>query len=78
MKIAFFAILISLAGCAHQKDDLTVCPEHRDLRCLGDTICTMDNSRGCQVCRCDSVAGDHGAVDEPPPDRPPDEGPNPR
>jgi hypothetical protein len=60
------ALLLSLAlvapplvGCAFLKNDATVCPEYRELRCLAAPDCSLDRSRGCRVCRCD-------------PDHPPD------
>ena len=45
-----------LCGCATLKDDKTVCPESRALRCATPVRCAMDRDRGCQVCRCESAA----------------------
>jgi hypothetical protein len=45
--------LLLLAGCATLKNDQTVCPESRSLRCGTNEVCTFDNQRGCRVCRCD-------------------------
>lgn len=51
------ALLLVLAlGCAHLKDDRTVCPESRNLRCLTREVCATDAARGCQVCRCEAAA----------------------
>jgi hypothetical protein len=50
-------LLLLFLGCAHLKDDQTVCAESRAMRCLTRTICAMDRDRGCQVCRCEAVTG---------------------
>lgn len=42
-----------LVGCASLKNDKTVCPEYRELRCMAAPDCSLDQSRGCRVCRCD-------------------------
>ncbi|MGZ6143623.1 MAG: hypothetical protein ACXWLM_09800 [Myxococcales bacterium] len=49
--------LLLVLGCAHLKDDSTVCAESRGLRCLTREICAMDEKRGCQVCRCEAATG---------------------
>ena len=67
-------VLAALTGglsCATLKKDTTVCPEYRSLRCAGDTYCDMDKSRGCKVCRCQSIDGTNA---DPPPDLPRPEG----
>jgi hypothetical protein len=57
MRIA--ALLLLLANsCATLTQDKTVCAESRDVRCLTKTICAMDQSRGCQVCRCEAASAD--------------------
>jgi hypothetical protein len=67
---AFFAVVLLLAGsllagsCATMSKDKTVCPEFRNLRCATEPDCTMDQARGCRVCRC-SPAGD---LSVPPPE----------
>lgn len=52
-------LLIALAGlaagCATLKNDRTVCPEYRELRCVAGADCSMDETRGCKVCQCASV-----------------------
>lgn len=61
--------LVSCA-CAHAKDDATVCPEYRHVRCLSDLVCSTDKERSCRVCRCESALGnedERGA--KPPSDR---------
>jgi hypothetical protein len=61
-------LLLALCGCAHLTQDQTVCPESRDVRCLTRTVCSMDASRGCRVCRCEaaSVEGPDGKPQPPP------------
>jgi hypothetical protein len=49
--------LLALLACATMKNDQTVCAEYRGLRCMSTTSCSMDQSRGCKVCRCDPVSG---------------------
>jgi hypothetical protein len=49
------AILAALFGCATLRRDETVCPEYRDIRCLAGAECSVDNPRGCRVCRCNSI-----------------------
>ena len=63
--------LLLLLGCAHLKDDSTVCPESRSLRCLTREICAMDEKRGCKVCRCEAAAvmGPDGKPMPPPPEQ---------
>ncbi len=46
------AAALALSGCASLKKDRTVCPEYRNLRCGTEPDCTMDQARGCRVCRC--------------------------
>ncbi len=46
-------LLTALAGgCATLKNDTTVCPEYRDLRCATGVDCSYDTTKGCRVCRC--------------------------
>ncbi|HKA88557.1 MAG TPA: hypothetical protein VKE22_12895 [Haliangiales bacterium] len=53
MRLGPFLLLAALAGgCATLKNDTTVCPEYRDLRCATSVDCAFDNARGCRVCRC--------------------------
>ncbi len=53
---ALLLLLPALLACATVKDDKTVCPESRNVRCATPIRCAMDQSRGCQVCRCESAA----------------------
>lgn len=46
-----------LGACAHMREDTTVCPEYRELRCLTSVECSMDEQRGCKVCRCAPAPG---------------------
>jgi len=50
------AFLLLLLGCAHVKDDQTLCAESRGLRCLTRIVCTMDATRGCRTCLCEAAA----------------------
>jgi hypothetical protein len=59
-------LLVAGSGCRQVKDDQTVCPEYRDVRCVGDVRCTLDKDRGCKVCRCEALNAD--TVSEPQPD----------
>ncbi len=55
-------LLLLLAACGKQPKPVvdphpntnneTVCPESRDLVCVGGTECEMSKERGCRVCRC--------------------------
>lgn len=64
MLVALF--LVTCAGsCATLKNDTTVCPEYRNLRCAGHTYCDMDKARGCRVCRCQALDSENA---DPPPD----------
>jgi len=54
---AAVVVALAVAACAHVKDDETVCPEHRDLRCMSGTDCAMDRARGCRVCQCQPAPG---------------------
>jgi hypothetical protein len=74
-KLLVMCALLMIGGCAAMKKDTSVCPEYRNLRCGGDTICTMDQSRGCRVCRCQAP---NWNKDQPPdnPPTPPGVGPN--
>jgi hypothetical protein len=49
------ALLLFLSGCATLKKDQTVCPEFRNLRCVGRTVCDLDQDRGCRVCKCEDA-----------------------
>lgn len=60
--IGILVLPIASFACAHAKDDATVCPEYRNVRCLSDLICSTDKERGCRVCRCESALGNE---DEP-------------
>jgi hypothetical protein len=70
VRFLLTAVLAVAAGCATLKKDQTVCPEYRNLRCAAGTFCDLDRSRGCKVCRCQSV----NTNEDPGPDdtRPPD------
>ncbi len=64
-------LLALLLGCAHLRDDKTVCPESRNVRCLTREVCAIDEARGCQVCRCEAAAvtGPDGKPAPPGPDQ---------
>ncbi len=64
-------LLALLLGCAHLRDDKTVCPESRNVRCLTREVCAIDEARGCQVCRCEaaSATGPDGKPALPNPDQ---------
>lgn len=66
---ALCLLLAALAGCATLRDDQTVCPESRELRCATRTQCAWDRDRGCRVCQCESAAppGSDGKPGLPPP-----------
>ncbi len=53
-------------SCATLKKDQTVCPEFRNLRCVGRTVCDMDEQRGCRTCACED------ATNLPEPDQAPE------
>lgn len=56
MRTALAILLGTLLGaCATLKNDRTVCPEYRELRCVGGAECSMDEVRGCKVCQCASM-----------------------
>jgi hypothetical protein len=57
MRIAAPLLLLATA-CATLSQDKTVCPESRETRCLTKTVCSMNESRGCQVCRCEAASAD--------------------
>jgi len=65
-------LLAALCACATLNNDKTVCPEDRDLRCATQVICSMDEARGCQRCRCEAAApqGPDGKPGLPPPPDP--------
>jgi hypothetical protein len=58
MTMRITALLVLLTACATSREDKTVCTEYRETRCLTKTICSMDQSRGCQVCRCEAASVD--------------------
>ena len=66
MRLAALLACVLAAGCAHVKKDQSVCPEYRDIRCVGEARCSYDNSRGCKVCQCQEM-------DEGPPIGSPDD-----
>ncbi len=49
-------LLLAAVGCAHLRENETVCPESRNQRCLTREVCAMDEKRGCRVCRCEAAA----------------------
>jgi hypothetical protein len=55
MRWVIVLMIGCLAACATMKNDTTVCEEYRELRCMTDTECSMDSTRGCKVCRCASA-----------------------
>ena len=61
----------ALAACATLKKDQTVCPEFRNLRCAGRTVCDMDDARGCRVCQCEDATN---LTDPGPPENPAPQG----
>jgi hypothetical protein len=46
------ALALLLCGCATAKKSTTICAEYREMRCMSAMECSMDTSRGCQVCQC--------------------------
>ena len=70
--IALFAAF-ALGACATLRNDKTICPEYRNLRCMTAPECSMDAKRGCQVCSCSpaTVGPDRAPPSGLPPDRQP-------
>jgi hypothetical protein len=75
-------VLVLLLGCGgNQKvvditpaaKDESVCPEYRDLHCVGSMDCSMSPERGCRVCHCADAT--NGVFTPPSPARPGREGP---
>jgi len=60
--------LLALCACATLRNDTTVCPEYRELRCATPVRCELDRARGCKVCQCESAApqGSDGKPGLPP------------
>ncbi|MDQ3265298.1 MAG: hypothetical protein M3Y59_16850 [Myxococcota bacterium] len=58
LVLSAFFLATTVAGCSHLKNDRTVCPEYRDLRCVGAPECSMNQERGCRVCQCGSLDPD--------------------
>ena len=69
---ALLLLLAALSGCATLRNDETVCPESRNLRCATRVQCAQDSARGCRVCQCESAAppGSDGKPGLPPPPDP--------
>jgi hypothetical protein len=67
VRTVWLAALLCLGACATMKKDQTVCPEFRNLRCVGRTVCDMDQNRGCRVCRCEDATN---LTDPGPPENP--------
>jgi hypothetical protein len=69
MRSLLLVLAALTCACATLKNDKTVCPESRDLRCATRVTCAMDHARGCQVCQCESAApqGPDGKPGLPPP-----------
>ncbi len=67
MRFVGLALLLALASCATMRKDQTVCPEFRNIRCAGRTVCDMDKARGCRVCRCEDATTltDPGPPEDP-------------
>ncbi|MGC4122259.1 MAG: hypothetical protein QM765_48285 [Myxococcales bacterium] len=61
--VALLALVVGLAGCAALKSSQSVCSEYRELRCAGAPECSMDATRGCQVCQClNGMRGGEGGL----------------
>jgi hypothetical protein len=54
-----------LAACAPMARNTTVCPEYRGVRCMTGTRCSMDRTRGCEVCRCEKAYLDGDTIGSP-------------
>jgi hypothetical protein len=52
MRSPLLLLVTLLLACAHTPKDKTICPEYRNLTCVGGVNCTMDETRGCRVCQC--------------------------
>ena len=75
MRLALLCLLV-LTGCQQVKKDGTVCPEYRDIRCVGGAKCSMNKERGCKVCVCEDMLDGRNNQQNPddttrPPDVPP-------
>jgi uncharacterized protein YceK len=68
MRMLWLAALVVLGSCATMQKDQTVCPEFRNIRCAGRTVCDMDQGRGCRVCKCEDAT--NLAPDPGPPENP--------
>jgi hypothetical protein len=69
MRLAWLFMALLLGSCASMQKDQTVCPEFRNIRCMGRTQCDMDQSRGCRVCKCEDATtlSDPGPPENPTP-----------
>jgi hypothetical protein len=74
VKLALLVALLAAPACAHVQKDQTVCPEYRNIRCVGEARCSMDKQRGCKVCQCEDMDMDSPPVGTSPDDqtRPPE------
>jgi ketosteroid isomerase-like protein len=52
LGIGAIAFAMLAAGCAERVANR--CPDTAAPKCMTGTVCAMDESRGCQVCRCDT------------------------
>ena len=53
MRALLLGLAVVLSSCASLKKDKNVCPEYRDLICVGGgTECSFNAERGCKVCQC--------------------------
>jgi hypothetical protein len=53
MTWRLLVLAAALPACATVAGREAVCPEYRDLRCASTPVCTLDQARGCDVCRCE-------------------------
>jgi len=51
MRMLLLVATLALVGCVHAPKSNSVCPEYRDLHCVG-VECSLDKTRGCDACRC--------------------------
>ncbi len=67
MRFPWLVALVLLGSCASMKKDRTVCPEFRNIRCAGRTVCDLDKDRGCRVCACEDATNltDPGSPENP-------------
>ena len=71
MRWTLMLIPVLLLACGHRskKGEAARCPEYQGMVCFPhEPECSMDRTRGCQVCQCPSIDGPSNPI---PPDRRP-------